>query len=148
MAVSRGGKQLKMDMTMKPMKENYQWHASAWMIAPFSHVYSKVEDFILRCHENGIIEYWTDILHQDKSIKEEEEPKVLTLLMLSAGFYLWLGCLGVTCCVFVGELIFFFIVKRFQVISKKKTQCKDAPRITYAKKRQKLKLRVLTKMKH
>lgn len=128
-------KKIELEKIMNVMADDYRWHISAWIIYPFSHVYRKVENFILRCHENGIIEYWIDILHQDKSINEEEEPKVLTLLMLSAGFYIWLGCLGVTCCVFIGELIFFFIVKRGQAISKKKTHRKNVPRKTYAKKR-------------
>lgn len=130
----RGKKEFELEKIMNAMEDDYRWHVSAWIIFPFSHFYRKVEDFILRCHENGIIEYWTDVLHRDKSIHEEEEPKVLTFYMLSAGFYLWLGCLGVTCCVFIGELISFYVVKQFQVVLKRKTQ--GLPKIIYVEERE------------
>jgi len=93
---------------MNCLDDNYRWHTSVWMVMSFSHVYTAVEEFILLCHQNGIIEHWTEMFYRDRSVKIEEEPQVLTMKMLSAGFYVWLVSVAITCIVFVGEHIYFF----------------------------------------
>lgn len=97
---------LSSDEGMITVSDNYQWHTSVWMTFPFSHVYRTVENFILQCHQNGLIEYWQSLFYPDKSVKVAEKPKKLTVLVLSAGFYLWLSSVCVACFVFIGELAF------------------------------------------
>jgi heme exporter protein D len=41
----------------------------------------------------------------------------LTMYMLSAGFYVWLGAVGIACIVFIGEHIKFAIEKK--ILAKK-----------------------------
>jgi hypothetical protein len=70
------------------------------------------EKFILEAHQHGIVEYfYRKIYNRFGKIKEdlETETKVLTMYMLSAGFYVWLGTVGIACIVFIGEHIKFAI---------------------------------------
>lgn len=97
---------------MTTLVDDYRWHTSVWMMRPFSHFYRTIEKFVLLCHQNGIIEYLQETHNEDKSVKEVEEPKKLTLKMLSAGFYIWLGSVVAACSVFTGEFIIYHAAKK------------------------------------
>lgn len=96
---------------MTTLVDDYRWHTSVWMMRPFSHFYRTIEKFILLCHQGGIIENLQEIHNEDRSVKYVEEPKKLTLKMLSAGFYIWLGSVVVACSVFTGEFITYHAAK-------------------------------------
>lgn len=96
--------------TMIPLDDNFEWHLSSWIVSPFSHVYKTVEEFVLRCHENGIIEHFIDIIFiDDTKIIPEDPRKPLTMHMLIAGFLVWISCVALVWLVFIGEHIWFFL---------------------------------------
>lgn len=97
---------------IKVLDDNYRWLTASWLTMPLSHTFKPIEMFILRCHENGIIEYWTEMFYQDRSKEIKDDPKKLTMDIMSAGFYIWLGSVAVACLVFIGEHIYCFIVRR------------------------------------
>lgn len=96
---------------MIPTEDSYRWHTANWVIVPFSYVYQKVEEFILLCHQNGIIDHLQEMLCVERSSKIEEQPKVLTLEMLSAGFYVWLASVVAAIFIFAIEHLHFFMYK-------------------------------------
>lgn len=66
------------------------------------------EKFILEAHQHGLlVHFFSKVYNRFGSIKEaaQTEPEVLTMHMLSAGFYVWLATVGIACVVFIGELI-------------------------------------------
>lgn len=50
----------------------------------------------------------------------ESEPQVLSMYMLSAGFYIWLGTVLIACIVFIAENVKYFIEKSFEKLDKDK----------------------------
>lgn len=68
-----------------------------------------LEKFILEAHQHGFVDYWRQRIYPFGDVSNEIEPKILTMYMLSAGFYIWLGSIGVACIVFIGEHIKFMI---------------------------------------
>lgn len=52
------------------------------------------------------------MFYQVRSKEIKDDPKKLTMDMMSAGFYIWLGSVAVACLVFIGEHIYCFIVRR------------------------------------
>lgn len=117
------------EKNMITLDDNYRWHTSAWIVYPFSHVYKMVEEFILNCHQNGLIEHWIDITFVDKTLDIEEPPKQLKMYMLSAGFYVWLSSVAFACSIFLGELIYYSYkklkVKRTERSRKKEKRFKN-----------------------
>lgn len=72
-----------------------------------------LNEFILLCHQHGICEH----LKSKSFIRRPEdppddEPQVLTMEKLSAGFYVWLGSVILSVLVFVCEHIFFNVTLR------------------------------------
>lgn len=94
------------------LDDNYRWHTSVWIVLQYSHVYKTVERFVLLCHQHGFIEHWLDLFHYETFLMNDTEPKVLTMKMLSAGFYIWLVSVAIACVVFIGEHIYFFSMKK------------------------------------
>lgn len=66
-----------------------------------------LEKFILESHQHRILKYLHSQVYCFNNIKEQlrSEPLVLSIYMLSAGFYVWLGSVGIACIVFIGELV-------------------------------------------
>lgn len=93
------------------LDDDYRWRPACWLIQPFSHIYEMVEEFILQCHQHGIVEHWQNILDTDKNEVIMDEPRKLTLEILSAGFILWLITVAISIIVFAGELIYCFCLK-------------------------------------
>lgn len=66
-------------------------------------LYKVLNDFILRCHQYGFIKHIESNNYPAPIIQPKDPNVVLTLYILSAGFYLWLISIVVACFVFVGE---------------------------------------------
>lgn len=80
----------------------------SWMVKIHSNLYENLENFITRCHENGIISYFQQQDFEQITEKlEDPNPQVLTMPILSAGFLIWLAAVGSCCVVFVIELLVF-----------------------------------------
>lgn len=72
---------------------------------PGSYITEVLNTFILQCHQHGIFQHLY-LKYIDPPIVQPKDPKkVLTMYMLSAGFYLWLISISVACIVFVIEHI-------------------------------------------
>lgn len=68
-----------------------------------SFIYETLNDFILRCNEHGFTKIYKSLYCDQPIIKNHDKPVVLTMQMLSAGFYLWLCSVAVACIVFICE---------------------------------------------
>jgi hypothetical protein len=95
----------------KLFEEDYNLYFYSWSVG--AQLYESFQKYILECHQHGIItylnqKYFPTFLKPD----EEEDPRVLTMYMLSAGFYLWLGSIVVACIVFIGEHVVRYFSKR------------------------------------
>lgn len=77
---------------------------NSWFIFKNSVVHDSLNKFLLECHQHGIIVYLRQ-KYKKIIIPEEEKPKILTIYMLSAGFYVWLASVGIAFVVFVIERI-------------------------------------------
>lgn len=92
-------------------EDNFQSYFAHWMVIRYSVVYKSLEKFILECHQHGIFEF---IRRKYRKIPKqvETEQKVLTMYMLSAGFYIWLGSALIACIVFIGEHVHKYVSDR------------------------------------
>lgn len=61
----------------------------------------KLDKLILECHQYGLVIEQQEL----PSMKSSDEPKVLTMRMLEAGFVLWICSICVACVVFICEHI-------------------------------------------
>lgn len=88
---------------LKPIEDGQNWFKRYIMIRKFGYLYEIFEMFMLRIHQNGI---HMKLTNHDQNFPDLVDPKVvLTLQMLSAGFYLWLFCVAMSCIVFLCEMI-------------------------------------------
>lgn len=73
------------------------------------HLGEILEKFILEAHQHGIIDYCYRQVYNSIDIEKlvESETKVLTVYMLSAGFYIWLASVAIACFVFICEHVKF-----------------------------------------
>lgn len=89
---------------MSLLDEDYNVHYEYVLVKPESVIYEVLNEFILQCHQHGFMRHFESIYFPYPPIIEPEDPRrVLTMYMLSAGFYLWLITIAVACLVFVGE---------------------------------------------
>lgn len=84
---------------------------NSWYILMYSVVHNSVNKFLLACHQNGIIVHFQNMrnyifIEPGEVATEEKKAKVLSMHMLSAGFYVWLASIGFACIVFVFEHIY------------------------------------------
>lgn len=87
--------------------EDFLWHLISWHVAPQSFIYEPLEEFILNCHQNGmILHLMRQILPKESMFIESESPPVLTMYMLSAGFYIWLITVLLSVIVFMLEHLY------------------------------------------
>lgn len=96
-------------------EDNYETSFSPWLVKMHSKVYEPLSKFILECHQHGLTEYFTR-KNDVNRIKVKKGPKIHTMYMLSAGFYIWLGTVGVACFVFVIELVVNCLKNRRNVL--------------------------------
>lgn len=91
---------------LKSLNDGLSWGEHYISFRKFGFLYEPFQKFLLDIHANGI--FW--ILHErgmnDTVSAEFDDPKVvLTMQMLSAGFYVWLFCVTICCIVFACEVI-------------------------------------------
>lgn len=70
------------------------------------------DKLILDLHQHGFLVHLKSkyVDRTNYNSHEENEPKVLTIEKLSAGFLVWIGCVAVASIVFIAELILFNLV--------------------------------------
>lgn len=118
---------------------------------PFQHVFMNIltfhrgflseilEKFLLEAHQHGIIESIRRKFYQfGPNFKEEivSDPEKLSLYVLSAGFIVWLGTVGIACLIFLYEQIkFYFELKIKDANTLKKIPIGQANKY-YAKERE------------
>jgi hypothetical protein len=85
------------------LKDNLRTYFEVFFTQPESYILEVLNDFILQCHQHGFIDYFERKNFEQPRVEEKDPRKVLTLYMLSAGFYIWLGSVFVACVVFVAE---------------------------------------------
>lgn len=78
-------------------------------------LYQSLEDFILKLHQHGLIDYlkkkyFDALILPEKFI--EDDRKVLTLYVLSAGFCMWLIMIIISILAFIGEHIVRFVTRQ------------------------------------
>lgn len=89
--------------------------------------------FILEAHQHGILIYLQRRVYRFGAVNDEVESdtKILTMFMLSAGFYVWLASVVLACIVFIAELIIIFIGRK----NKPLTNLLDVKKIKQLKKK-------------
>lgn len=87
------------------IKEDFRFTLLSWHTVPQSFIFESLEKFILDCHQHGILVHLIDKLLPTVVKKDEDEPEVLTLYILSAGFFLWLYTVLIAILVFLMEHI-------------------------------------------
>lgn len=84
-------------------------------VNPGSDFYKPLEELILKMHEHGLIHY-LKILYLGRcklpKFERENENQVLTMYLLSAGFYLWLFMVLVSIIAFIAEHIYRYFTRR------------------------------------
>lgn len=82
-----------------------------WMVnMRRSFLYENLENFLVRCHENGMISYFQKQEFEEIREKlEDPDPQILTTQILSAGFLVWLGSVVVCIIVFLFEHVVFWL---------------------------------------
>lgn len=72
-----------------------------------------LDKFIMECHQHGIIQRFRRYTNRFEEFKLnfDRETQVLSLFMLSAGFYVWLITVAIACIVFIGECAKYQIEK-------------------------------------
>lgn len=97
----------------KLLDDDYRTLYIGWKINTEKYfLFEPMEKFILESHQHGIIEYFVR-KYQPQQIDLTEDPRrVLTMDMLSAGWYLFLGGICVSSIAFLGEHIVRYFSKR------------------------------------
>lgn len=81
-----------------------------WQVKSDSELFATVEKFILKSHQHGLIKAQeSQFVSMKQKFIQSDEPKVLTMYMLSAGLYLWLLSVAIACVAFVAEHVVFHI---------------------------------------
>lgn len=91
--------------TMRLLQDDYKVQFDHILVSPGSFIFEPLNDFILSCHQHGFTNYFQRAIFNKKfgSVVYEASRKVLTMDMLSAGFLLWLCCVGISFLVFIIE---------------------------------------------
>lgn len=99
---------------VKLCDEDYFYDAHSALVKPESYLYSVFNEFILHWFEHGFSKLdQLNNLPEEPQIEVKDPRTVLTLYMLSAGFYLWLITVLIACVVFIGEnVVSYFASKR------------------------------------
>lgn len=104
------------------MKDDIETSFAPSYVVIYSVLYESFSKFILECHQHGITDYFEKRYKRyPRQIKDE--PKILTMYMLSAGFYVWLGSVAIAFLTFVGE----HVVKYYTNRKNKREQVEEQP---------------------
>lgn len=90
---------------MRILNDDFSVQFDYILVISQSFIYETLNDFILRCNEYGFTKIYKSLYCGQPLFKHHDERVVLTMSMLSAGFYLWLCSVAVACIVFIVEHI-------------------------------------------
>lgn len=114
-----------MERNILVIPEDYRWHMLSWHVHPQSFIYEPLQKFILECHQHGFIINLMNNLFTTLVKPEAEGPQVLTMFILSAGFYIWLCTVLIAIVVFFIEHLLFYLSKqrvKIKEVNRKKTK--------------------------
>lgn len=100
-------------------------YTAPWYAKLQSPLFEILEKFLLDTTQFGLDIYYERIpklyITYSKNMfsRQPSEPQVLTMTMLSAGFLIWLGCVVVSCVVFIGEHIYRYFSKSSRMARKR-----------------------------
>lgn len=86
-----------------------------WFTYKQSIMFDSLQKFILEVHQHGFVSHFERKNTPRAADIPEDEPKVLTMQMLSAGFGLWLGSIIIAIVAFFGE----HVAKNFEMRKRK-----------------------------
>lgn len=95
--------------------EEYNFEMEHIYVKPESYIFQALNDFVLHWHEHGFSKLFQSLhLPGSPEVIEDKDPKtVLTMHMLSAGFYLWLISIAIASLVFLSEhVVRYFLITR------------------------------------
>lgn len=87
--------------------DNGQFDLFPWYVKINSQLYENVENFITRCRENGVTEFLQKQQFPKVWQYQKDGPQVLTMQILSAGFYVWIGTICIAVLIFVLEIFLY-----------------------------------------
>lgn len=102
---SHRGKYSDLDKAFRITDDDLVSGLNSWYIFMYSVVHKSLNKFLLECLQHGIINHFKTLYRDSRNAPARESAKVLTMYILSAGFYVWLTSIGVACVVFVLEHI-------------------------------------------
>lgn len=102
----------------RKIDEIHQSLTARWFVNQGSFIFETLENFLHLNLQNGVVQHLQDRgstvkkAHRERAVKiakkwfeTDREPKILTLFMLSAGFWVWLVSVAIACIVFFCEHI-------------------------------------------
>lgn len=100
--------------------EKFQTFSMSFQTFNRGFLHEILEKFILEAHQHGIMSCLHRQVYRFGRIEDqiESEPQVLSVFMLSAGFYIWLGTVLIACIVFIAENVKYCVEKSFERIDK------------------------------
>lgn len=107
---------------MTLINENIVMHSEVIMLKKGTYIKDVLNTFILQCQQHGFFEHLY-LKHIHFQVVDEKDPnKVLTMYMLSAGFYLWLMSIAIACIVFVIEHVVRYFSRTRNLIVEPKVE--------------------------
>lgn len=100
-------------------EDSYETSFAPWYVNIYGVIYESLSKFILECHQHGFTEYFERKRLSYKNTLLKNEVKVLTLHILSAGFYVWLVSVVIACISFLGEHVYFRLRDKNRIDLKK-----------------------------
>lgn len=102
-------------------KDDYYFLTSCWFMDFQNFLYDDIEMLILQFHQHGIIKRYESFAKLPPIPPQEDQPQILTLYMLSAGFIVWCVTVLLACLTFIGEFTFYYVnkyLKRPKIVKK------------------------------
>jgi hypothetical protein len=92
----------------------------SWLSSKFNYLIETYDKFLLEAEQQGFTQYFYDSYFIDfRGLHSTEDPKVLTMKMLSAGFIAWLVSVAIACIVFIIEQIVAFVTRKQKKVNPK-----------------------------
>lgn len=95
------------------LEDYFQCSLVSFPVKRNSKIFEPLQKFILEFYQHGHLAFSeTKWLPSMSGADEEDEPQVLTMKMLTAGFIIWLVCVMICTTVFILEIIFGGLKRR------------------------------------
>lgn len=87
--------------------EGYRTVSISWLANKYDYFIETLDKFILECDQHGITSHFNNLHRKFENMASDpSEPQVLTMEILSAGFWVWFSTVIIACFVFILEHIF------------------------------------------